>query len=355
MFLGCVMRWAWIGFLTVAFFLGPDMGNAQSTKSDIGLSCTTDKDCMDGLLCIEVDKSQQLSVCLLDCTQHGQCLTGETCTPLSSGKKVCRCSKANPCKTGFPCVNGFCPGNTYCNTKTYPCLSNKLLCFQPIQGEDWGLCVAPCTSDKDCPPPGTKCLPYKGKNACYCLKDSDCGGGNVCVDAHCHIPCTSHKQCPKDEYCTGTICEPKPPGFNPEPLKEPMSESSMKEPSSKEEAPLKQEPPSDAGTLEASRESRAEASFEPNGPEATTSDVLPESSQTKDKNLQDDFRIEKSQIAESEATARDSPVELASENSADGSGQGCRCSEQDGSGSWLLWFVLFVSLVLFRKRHQRVP
>lgn len=212
---------------------------AQNSKSDIGLACRSDNDCIEGLFCIEVDTKNKLSVCLLACPQ-GQCLTGETCTLHSSGRKVCMCNSNQPCRTGFPCVNGFCPGSTYCHTQQRPCPTATFLCFQPITNNPWGVCVVPCSDDKDCPPPGTRCLPYQNKTACYCRQTSDCSSGYICVDFHCHQPCTQDQQCKKDEHCTGLICEPRPPDFP-----EPPKESSETEPVSQDTQHESNPPPSE--------------------------------------------------------------------------------------------------------------
>ncbi len=296
------MRWVLICIMALQCLVVSHYAWGQNSKSDLGLSCNKDSDCIDGLLCVEVDPSQQLSVCLLACPQ-GQCLTGETCTALPSGKKVCTCDKSKPCKTGFPCVNGFCPGSTYCHPTLYPCLSSKLLCFRPIAGNQWGLCVAPCQSNADCPPPGTKCLPYEGRNACYCKTDSDCGGGNVCADSHCHIPCSNDSQCKSTEFCTGKICEPRPPDYNPEFQQELLAEtpndSANSDVSSRQE--MASEAVSNETTQDTFFEPTTEVMSESSGHEASV-----EKSGDNDAGASAEHPLERPMESGSEATSQDS-------------------------------------------------
>ncbi|TNE45312.1 MAG: hypothetical protein EP343_27245 [Deltaproteobacteria bacterium] len=359
------MRWVfvcWVGLLLLSV---STESWAQSTKSDIGLSCNKDSDCIDGLLCVEVDPSQQLSVCLLACPQ-GKCLTGETCTALPSGKKVCTCDKSKPCKTGFPCVNGFCPGSTYCHPTQYPCLSSKLLCFQPIAGNPWGLCVAPCQSNADCPPPGTRCLPYQSGKACYCKVDSDCGGGNVCVDAHCHIPCSNDAQCKSTEFCTGKICEPRPPDYKPEPLQEFSPEGPRD--STNSEASTGQEMVNDVvsgePTQEASTESTKEPALEPVGEDSSA-----ERTGGNDGGVSQEQTLERAAESGLEATLQDStsqPFEGWQDvpssvekpwgpETPEVVGQACQCS--GGEGTWglgsLVWLGFFLMMWTLRVRSRQ--
>ena len=141
-----------------------------------GWSCKSDQDCPGSAVCCE---DGNCSECCSDddCPFGGFCVDG-----------ACICSKSSDCSAGYKCVDGSC--------RAQSCKIDED-CYPTGQKCCEGECKLECCSVNDCPKGG-----FCVAGVCACKKDSDCLGGNKCIDNRCGgWSCKSDQDCPGSAVC----------------------------------------------------------------------------------------------------------------------------------------------------------
>lgn len=243
----------------------PDGTECEKGMCD-GASVKGAKACREGecvmgsnVVCAPFGCDPEQAQCRQECTDNTQCAPGQQCKDGSCGKKNlgAKCEAASECESGF-CADGVC-----CNTK---CDGGCLSCNQPEkmgecapvaqdQPDPHGVCkdngatscgtsgvcdgkggcakygagtvcraqrceganqVSPSTCDGmgECKPGAqVSCPPYTcSGNACVrtCMNNSQCTGGNVCINGSCGKrglgqKCDSNTECGSN-FCVDGVC-----------------------------------------------------------------------------------------------------------------------------------------------------
>lgn len=178
----------------------PNIGKSCETNEDCGLSgychpstgqcvgtgrCRRDEDCEEygnGLIC------DDRGVCILD---PGPCPDGH-----------CGCKEDRECRDGMLCINSLCRSIEEVCLFDFHCDSGETC----INNE----CLKYCTRDEDCPV-GYQCeengvcmIDEDGRGEC--VYNRDCGVNRFCVNSTCHDGCESDSNCKNGEYCKSGIC-----------------------------------------------------------------------------------------------------------------------------------------------------
>ena len=181
--------------------------------------CQTDQDGVSR--CYDCPDPYYSSSCFgWTCNQNGDCPSGYTCTsdqqcalgsstgPLPpSGGTLCTkpsdcpggssCGADNKCHAG-DCSTSGCPSQFVCKLE-----SGTPQCVAIGSGGGDGGVTSTCKSDTDCPTPaGSKCL----DGACVapadqCADQTQCPGGEQCVQGACTPSCNANTPCPTGYSC----------------------------------------------------------------------------------------------------------------------------------------------------------
>ncbi|CAB0029718.1 unnamed protein product, partial [Trichogramma brassicae] len=129
------------------------------------------------------------------CQLKGQCSTDRDC-PVHS---VCQNRKCvDPCDRA-------CGPNALCEIRNREPICKCIRNFVPTSKGAQDGCVRStnqCSSDVECD--DSVCL--DGYCRAVCRFESDCAGGEKCVDKKCIVPCTNHNQCQLNQACSNNIC-----------------------------------------------------------------------------------------------------------------------------------------------------
>jgi hypothetical protein len=187
-----------------------------------GAACTANYDCIQGQVCVAgactacTDNSQcDSGLCYLGgctgtyCSSDSHCGMGQTCEG-----HTCMISCTHSCPGGLACIDHVC---TAC-TKNDDCLNGEVCmagtctaCSASTQCSLGKVCVAgactACTEDSQCPDG----VCYNGAcsgGPCPCAIGMSCSGaGHTCLISCHHTSCPGGLVCGSDEYCRACISD----------------------------------------------------------------------------------------------------------------------------------------------------
>lgn len=228
---GCSFRGCDPGYECV-----PTAGSSSCVCSggDCGPSCDSNNQCTsrscekgrcERAACEKNDDCDGSTVCVVDAAGHGSCeLAGnlelrQACTSSSScrsghcslvdGSNTCQvsCTQNNDCDDDEKCARdasyeasggGTCVAESICGDNNQPLISGGVVVCGSSEK---------CSTDVDCPSPGTcllgQCTCPAGTCEQSCDDADDCAPGLVCIDDTCSLrrACSDNDDCPGDQVC----------------------------------------------------------------------------------------------------------------------------------------------------------
>ncbi|MGE0857895.1 MAG: hypothetical protein AB7I01_06525 [Gammaproteobacteria bacterium] len=138
----------------------------------------------------------------------GRCTGGESCAADSCPDDCGRCQVGAACIEDADCSTGLCQGQICAAPASVPGVPYTRRCGD-------GICdpKESCSRSglfgcfEDCGPCQANDDPNDGVNADYCIGDSDCTAGNLCMDVgrcyndHPDVLCVEDSDCPGDDWC----------------------------------------------------------------------------------------------------------------------------------------------------------
>ena len=180
------------------------LSNAQQEQM-CGRSCTTDRDCPNSFVCVElldapgsqcIPEANTCSDVSYECSADTDCRQGERCMNRECVYTDTSCTEDSECDEGYSCFEGECTHTLECNENS-DCAQGESC----VEGE----CVVAgeCSADAQCPL-GLVC----SQGECSfqsCEVTADCTAG-LCVEGLCHPTCSTNTQCASGQICVDGVC-----------------------------------------------------------------------------------------------------------------------------------------------------